>query len=290
VNYSFASRPHQTIVDHNIGRSYFGVNLAPLLSVKCMFNGQARYVADGRREFIVDDSCYVILNEDNAYTIEKRSLTRVETFCVFIPSGMADAVARVTTTADDELLGYEDLATGTFNFLEHRRPHGDLVSTRMHALRSVLAAREVCDAWLEEQLYGLVISMLEGERAVLHRVAKLPPMRVSTRREVFRRVQRGCDYLHANLASSLSLRDVAKAAAMSPYHFLRSFRTVFGTTPFAYLSSVRLHKATQLLRQTHLSVTEIAATVGFESPTSFSNLFRRTYSASPARYREQHRK
>jgi hypothetical protein len=74
------------------------------LSVKGKFGGPARYVSDGCREFIVDDSCYVILNEGNAYTVSKRSPTIVETFCIFFPAGMSAMVARDLTCSDTQLL------------------------------------------------------------------------------------------------------------------------------------------------------------------------------------------
>jgi AraC-like DNA-binding protein len=289
MNYALASRPDDVIVDHNIGRSYVGVNANPLLSVKCMFNGRARYVAEGGREFIVDDSSYVILNEGNAYTIEKRSLTPVETFCVFFPPGMAATIERDLTSPGLRLLDEPAATPSAFNFLEHRRAHGDLISARVLKLRSKLVTNEIVGARLEEELWVLLSAMFSGEAAVLRAVAALPRARASTRREMFRRVHLGCDYLHSNLNQPLSLAELANAAAMSPFHFLRSFRAIFGTTPLAYLSAVRLRRASDLLRHTSLSVSEVAMTVGFASLPSFINLFRRTFGQPPSRYRVSQR-
>jgi len=286
MNHTLACLSDDVVVDHNIGRVYFGINLHPRLSLKCMFNGAARYVADGRRAFVVDDSSYVILNHGNAYTVEKRSLTPVETFCVFFPPEMPALVQRDLTSASAQLL--DDPAATTaiaFNFLEHRRTHGDMVSRRLFRLRSRLVGAALADRVLEEQLLLLMSDMLCSEATVRRRIARLPRTRAATRLELFQRVHRGRDFLHAYQDQQLSLNVVARAAAMSPFHFLRSFRAVFGSTPFAYLSEVRLRRASELLQRTSLSVAEISSSVGFESLPSFTNLFRRTFGQSPGRYR-----
>jgi AraC family transcriptional regulator len=287
MNYAHSRSPDEVWLDHNIGRSYFGTNEQPLLSVKCMFNGRARYVVGERRSFVIDDSCYVVLNHGNPYSIEKRSLTPVETFCVFFPEHIASQAERdVTLPAGILLNGPEPSTGGGCGFLEHCRPHGDAVSQHLMRMRqAVLSGNRITDAWLEEQTLLLLVRMLESESGVQRAIARLPRARRSTRQEMFRRVHLGRDYLHANLDRAVSLADAASAAAMSRYHFLRSFAQVFGTTPREYLATERLRRAAQLLRRTQLSVTEIVAQVGLVSLPSFVNLFHRTFGMSPTCYR-----
>jgi AraC-like DNA-binding protein len=78
---------------------------------------------------------------------------------------------------------------------------------------------------------------------------------------------------------------VASEACLSPYHFHRLFREVFGETPNKYLQRRRLANARQLLRSTDRTITEICLEIGFDSMTSFSALFRRIYGCSPRQYR-----
>src|SRR5580765_2065615 len=61
----------------------------PLLSVKCMFNGNALYRAD-RAWFGVNEAGYLILNDQQPYEIHIASPTRVESFIVFFPRGWAE--------------------------------------------------------------------------------------------------------------------------------------------------------------------------------------------------------
>jgi AraC-like DNA-binding protein len=83
----------------------------------------------------------------------------------------------------------------------------------------------------------------------------------------------------------LTVDDVAAAAGLSTFHFIREFRRAFGCTPGRYLRERRLTRARQLLAVTDLSVTEICFAVGFESLGSFCTLFRKSEGATPAAYR-----
>ena len=76
---------------------------APLLSIKSMFNGQAFYRA-ARAEFVVDDSGYLILNDQQPYEIHIDSPTRVESFVVLFPRNWAGDALRVMSSSAVRLL------------------------------------------------------------------------------------------------------------------------------------------------------------------------------------------
>jgi AraC-like DNA-binding protein len=86
-------------------------------------------------------------------------------------------------------------------------------------------------------------------------------------------------------AEPLRVHDVARAASLSLYHFIREFRRAFGCTPARYLRERRLTRARQLLAVSDLPVTDVCFAVGFESLGSFCTLFRRSEGATPAAYR-----
>src|SRR5580765_4817205 len=70
------------------GFRHDGFAPCPLLSVKCMFNGSALYRAD-RAWFSVDETGYLILNDQQPYEIHIASPTRVESFIIFFPRDWA---------------------------------------------------------------------------------------------------------------------------------------------------------------------------------------------------------
>jgi AraC-like DNA-binding protein len=127
--------------------------------------------------------------------------------------------------------------------------------------------------------------MLRVGRRSEKQAARIPAKKLSTRVELYRRLLRGKDLLDSFHAEDLPLNKVAHAACVSPYHFHRLFREVFGETPNQYLQRKRLERARELLGSTDRGVTEISMDVGFESSTSFAALFRRTFGCSPREYR-----
>lgn len=82
----------------------------------------------------------------------------------------------------------------------------------------------------------------------------------------------------------LSIPEVAKAVGISPFHFIRQFEAVFGTTPHQFRIAARLERAKRLLVAGELPVTEVCLEVGFSSLGSFSHMFKRRVGVSPSAY------
>jgi transcriptional regulator GlxA family with amidase domain len=83
----------------------------------------------------------------------------------------------------------------------------------------------------------------------------------------------------------LSIRDIARGAAMSPFHFIRRFESVFGVTPHQFRIQSRLERAKYLLALSDYSVTDVCMEVGFSSLGSFSSLFARRFGTPASVYR-----
>ncbi|MFT3803932.1 MAG: AraC family transcriptional regulator [Burkholderiaceae bacterium] len=86
-------------------------------------------------------------------------------------------------------------------------------------------------------------------------------------------------------SDDLSLASLARQAAMSRYHFLRTFRRIVGMTPHQYLLHVRMRKAALRIRATREPLTTIALNAGFNDLSTFSRRFRGVMGASPSEYR-----
>jgi len=107
--------------------------------------------------------------------------------------------------------------------------------------------------------------------------------------EAFRGLCRARDLLREVQEPSPSVAEVARYAAMSPFHFIRQFQAVFGVTPHQFRVRARLERAKVLLAAGHHSVTEVCMEVGFSSLGSFSDLFRRRMGAAPSAYQRRAR-
>lgn len=87
----------------------------------------------------------------------------------------------------------------------------------------------------------------------------------------------------------MTIQDLGREVALSPFYLIRSFKHAYRQTPHQYLIGVRIGKAKELLRNSDLSITDICAAVGFESLGSFSSLFRKAAGLSPSAYRARSR-
>src|SRR5271170_5498755 len=98
-------------------------------------------------------------------------------------------------------------------------------------------------------------------------------------------LRRARDLMDRDYARPLDVPTMARAALMSPAHFARRFRGVYGETPYSYLMTRRIERAQALLREGSMSVTEVCLAVGCTSLGSFSSRFTEIVGETPSRYR-----
>jgi AraC family transcriptional regulator len=146
-------------------------------------------------------------------------------------------------------------------------------------LAAAEAARDNGDgAELEElalRIAATVTAILAGSGRSARRPSRPDERRVT---DALRRIE-------ADAPARLGLTDLAREAAMSPYHFLRTFRRVVGMTPHQYVLRTRLHRAAVRLRRSDESISFIAFDVGFNDLSTFNRRFRREMGTSPSVYR-----
>ena len=89
-----------------------------------------------------------------------------------------------------------------------------------------------------------------------------------------------------NYSENLDLEALSKDRFVSKFHLLRLFRKYYGQTPKQYLISTRLNKSKEYLKS-GMGVTEACSAVGFESPSSFSKLFKSRNGVSPREFQRR---
>lgn len=93
-------------------------------------------------------------------------------------------------------------------------------------------------------------------------------------------------YIDQHYDSELNLDHLSKTQFVSKYHLLRLFKKYYGQTPKQYTIDKRIKTAKSLLK-TGISVSETCFTVGFESPGSFSALFKNKIGKSPSEFQKE---
>ena len=95
------------------------------------------------------------------------------------------------------------------------------------------------------------------------------------------------DWMVAQVAEDFNLAQLAAQAGLSKFHFQRLFKAATGVSPSRYQINLRMEEARRLLRETRLSVIDVALEVGYTDPSHFARLFRRETGLSPSEYRRQ---
>lgn len=112
-----------------------------------------------------------------------------------------------------------------------------------------------------------------------------PTIEVSNK-SIYKNLLPAVNHIETEYQSHITTEILAKKCMMSDTSFRRNFSHFFGASPIEYLLSVRLERATQLLRHTTLSVSEISALCGFKNTEYFSRTFKKRIGKTASAFRK----
>ncbi len=102
---------------------------------------------------------------------------------------------------------------------------------------------------------------------------------------------RALKYVEDNIMDSdLSVEKLSNELGFSRVHLYKKMLSITGKTPLEFIRLVRLKRASQLLRESQLTVSEIAYQVGFSDPRYFSKIFKAEYKSLPSQYKASYSK
>ena len=93
------------------------------------------------------------------------------------------------------------------------------------------------------------------------------------------------EYVREHYAERITVAEAAHMVGMSEPQFMKTFKRVAGMTLVAYLNHVRLANGSRLLRETELTIAEIASQVGFSDQSYFDKRFKRAFGRTPREFR-----
>ncbi|MGH8177494.1 MAG: AraC family transcriptional regulator [Steroidobacter sp.] len=260
-----------------------------MLSIKTVANGREHYFVDGRRLTVTDET-YLVLNEEREYGSLLEAPQEVHSFCIFFRPGMAREVSGESRLSLSRALDAEgEPARAPVEFAENLRRHDKTVSPVLNFIRRHVALGVDDAGWYEEQFNFLLARLMRNEQDTQRLLEHIDCIGAAKRRELMKRIGWATDFMHSNLQRDLSLADIAMAARLSHFHFLRVFRQVHGVTPMNYLRQQRTERALALLRSTKLEVNEIAGQVGLSRLALWRNM-RDAMGEGPQQLRREFRK
>lgn len=235
----------------------------------------------------IDEDNYFVSNRSQLYTLQiEESSCGTETFNIHFGEFFSESVLNSLVTPADKILdaGREKQLSPVLFFNQlHRRD-----ATFNELIRAILTSHKETGynkLRFEEQLTSLLSYHLQQHHHIARIINNLPPVKKTTRVELYKRLSRAMDVLRSGFCGEISLDQLAAEACLSKYHFLRLFRAAYGLSPYQYIQHLRIEKAKVLLAGSVISVMDLAELLGFDNSQSFSRLFFRKMRLYPTQYR-----
>lgn len=101
-------------------------------------------------------------------------------------------------------------------------------------------------------------------------------------------IKEALSFIESNFQRDITIEEIAAFCGLNRSYFGKVFRETMGESPQAFLLHYRMTRAAQLLKETRLSVGEIAQQVSYDNQLHFSRAFKNVHGVSPREYRQTH--
>lgn len=265
-NKSFSSEVEHKLFVQDLHTNY-NLDTIPIgTGIISFLRGSGKFTINDS-EYLVDSSNYLVVSSGSSTSIsvEKNSTPIILFF----------ARNRLNIEGDFSLLEqiHIDHSDGVLKSLS------DIYSLSTScASFQALKADLLCQNLLER--FEMKLNLAEKE------AGSLPLKKRSSVIDVYKRLDHAREWIRVNYSEPITLDFLAIRATMNPKHFLRMFKHAFSITPRQYIIQVRLEKARDLLKSSE-NVTAISRSVGYESLSSFSLLFKQRFGHNPTDFRKE---
>lgn len=272
-----------SLINYSMLREFYSPVGFRSFSIKYVLEGSEKYTVNGN-VFKVPQGQYLLANshcEGDVY-IESKDL--VKGVCIDIsPELLSEVVAShadpsspVPDTALDRFFNSNDFVENTY-----KTTNTKLGRYLTHVGKTLNADPFKQREFTNEFFYTLAENLVADYMVVFKEYQNIRALRPSTRKDLYRKVSRGKEFLDECFSSRTSIADVAREATLSEYHFFRLFKSMYGISPHQYLVKQKLERAYELLKDGHGPVAAVSQYSGFPDVFSFSRTFKKHYGISP---------
>ncbi len=241
-----------------------------------------------KKWFQVSDNFYRISNNDQTYNLHIRKGEKAETFNILFGRSLYDEAVQLITHGNERVLqnfDYKntlaiDLLPKT-NFLSYE------LSFKLLQLHQYRLASQ--DQYSLDTEYEITASILEHLMidciARLKKLESIGSLKPATKKELYKRVNQGLDFIHGNQPLNLDLDSISRHSGLSKFHFIRVFKEIYGQTPTNYIAELKVKKAQLLILKSNKELGDIALELGFSELSAFTRFFKGKTGMTPSSLR-----
>ncbi|MEP6584678.1 MAG: AraC family transcriptional regulator [Ginsengibacter sp.] len=281
---NFVSPADKNVMYYNAFKKAHIENVFKSFSLKYVLKGTAYYKVDSGLYKVTSNSVLVApAQPGKVYFNEKEE---VIVLCVSIN----DAIITEAFNLKKGVFSFDNFLDGYFKFpcfteaLYQNKEVGYLpvLQSLTGAISNGLPLPSISEEWF----FDISDKIVSDELKNIKTLSGMSPVKLSTRKELFKRLNVARRYMDENYLDAPAMADIAKESALSQFHFFRTFKEVFGLSPSKYMQEKRLNYAKGLLLQRDFKICDIAETCGFPDTFTFSKAFKRKYGLPPSHYFE----
>ena len=143
--------------------------------------------------------------------------------------------------------------------------------------------------WGDEKFYEVMMHLTKADEETEKEIECLTFQKRTSRIEIYKRLNKARDFIRTYYNEKLSLDKISEEAGLSKYYLIKLFKELYETTPYEYLIRQRIEKASRMLNSKEKTISGICYDTGFESPSTFSLVFKKHTGLSPREYRNLQR-
>lgn len=254
------------------------------VSIKCVLDGIEHYTIGGKMQSIQSNK-YLLTNYTSDCKIEIDSPQSVKGICVNLSQELIADVAATMIMPDTQEV---DLDLGYyFNsnlFLDgeydlNSNLLGNFLTKKQNIFHNIDL---IDDNYCSELFYQLTESLILDQLPLFTSLQKIKSIKINTKKDLFYRVLRGKIYMENHFLDSIYIKDIAREACMSEYHFFRLFKEVMGVTPYHYILKLKLEFCYKKLKKERLLISDLADLSGFADISAFSKAFKKHFGINPS--------
>ena len=274
------------IVYYSELNEWFTANAFRNFSLKYVIDKCIHYKV-GNTEHAVTEGNFLLACKQPHVKAYFESKAMVRSICIDI---CADTVAEAFTVMSAQKdLHFDNYQANYFSypeFFEAVCPAGTALFGKKLDVLAIAIRKNEADQLIDKEWFlDLVEKIICHEYGNYLALNGLHSVKLETRKELLRRLWTGKQFMDENFLSINEISEVSLVSHLSEFHFFRSFRQAFGTTPYQYILNKRLSFAEQLIRNGRMSITDISLHCNFPDLFTFSKAFKRQYGIAPSHLR-----